>query len=62
MTAYQGATLRDVLNMSSGVRYIEDYEALDSHIAATDIASGWKPPRPDFHGTRVFVGPDSDVD
>ena len=47
-TAYHGATLRDVLNMSSGVRYIEDYEALDSHIAATDIASGWKPPRPGY--------------
>lgn len=45
-TAYQGATLRDVLNMSSGVLYVEDYEALDSHIATTDIASGWKPPRP----------------
>lgn len=45
-TAYRGATLRDVLNMSSGVHYVEDYEALDSHIAATDIASGWKPPRP----------------
>lgn len=45
-TAYQGATLRDLLNMSSGVRYIEDYEAPDSHIAVTDIACGWKPPRP----------------
>jgi CubicO group peptidase (beta-lactamase class C family) len=44
-TAYRGATLQQLLNMSSGVRYIEDYEALDSHIAATDIACGWKPPR-----------------
>ena len=49
-TAYRGATLRDVLNMSSGVEYIEDYEALDSHIAVTDIASGWKPPRPGYEG------------
>ena len=47
-TAYRGARLRDLLNMSSGVRYIEDYEAHDSHIAATDIASGWKPPREGF--------------
>ena len=45
-TAYRGATLRDLLNMSSGVRYDESYESLDSDIAATDIASGWKPPRP----------------
>ena len=47
-TAYKGAKLQDVLNMSSGVRYIEDYEALDSHIAATDVASGWKPAREGF--------------
>lgn len=47
-TAYRGATLRDLLNMSSGVHYVEDYEAPDSDIAATDIASGWKPARPGF--------------
>jgi CubicO group peptidase (beta-lactamase class C family) len=45
-TAYRGAKLRDLLNMSSGVHYVEDYEALDSHIAITDIAAGWKPVRP----------------
>ena len=44
-TAYRGASLQDLLNMSSGVRYDESYEALDSDIALTDIASGWKPPR-----------------
>ncbi len=48
-TAYHGATLRDLLDMSSGVLYVEDYEALDSHIAMTDIASGWKPHRPEAH-------------
>ena len=47
-TAYRGATLRDVLDMASGVHYIEDYEALDSHIAAMDIATGWKLPREGF--------------
>ena len=47
-TAYQGASLRDVLDMASGVHYIEDYEALDSHIAAMDIATGWKLPREGF--------------
>ena len=30
--------------MTSGVRYVEDYEAPDSDIAATDIASGWRVP------------------
>jgi CubicO group peptidase (beta-lactamase class C family) len=47
-TAWQGATLQQVMDMTTGVRYIEDYEALDSDIAATDIASGWKRPNPDF--------------
>lgn len=48
-TAYRGAKLRDLLDMSSGVRYSEDYDALDSHIAMTDIASGWKPAREGVH-------------
>ena len=41
-TAWKGATLRQVLDMTTGVRYVEDYTALDSDIAMTDIASGWK--------------------
>ena len=45
-TAWRGATLQQVMDMTTGVRYIEDYEALDSDIAITDIASGWKHPRP----------------
>ncbi|MCG6889508.1 MAG: beta-lactamase family protein [Gammaproteobacteria bacterium] len=47
-TAWQGATLQQVMDMTTGVRYVEDYEALDSDIAVTDIASGWKRPRPGF--------------
>ncbi len=43
-TAWQGATLRQVLDMSTGVRFNEEYEAADSDIAMTDIASGWKMP------------------
>lgn len=41
-TGWHGATLRQVLDMTTGVRYIENYEALDSDIAMTDVASGWK--------------------
>lgn len=48
-TAWAGATLQQVLDMSTGVRYIEDYEALDSDIAVTDVASGWKPGVPGRH-------------
>lgn len=45
-TAWRGASLQQVMDMTTGVRYTEDYEALDSDIAATDIASGWKRPDP----------------
>ncbi len=45
-TAWKGATLRQVLDMTTGVSYVEDYEAFDSDIALTDIASGWKLPVP----------------
>ena len=48
-TAWQGATLQQVMDMTTGVRHVEDYEALDSDIAVTDIASGWKHPTPGFH-------------
>jgi CubicO group peptidase (beta-lactamase class C family) len=50
ITAWQGATLQQVMDMTSGVRYIEDYEAFDSDIAITDIASGWKRPAPGYLG------------
>lgn len=41
-TAYAGATVRNVLDMTSGVRFVEDYTALDSHMAMMDVACGWK--------------------
>jgi len=46
-TGWKDAKLRHALDMTSGVRYVEDYEALDSDIAATDVASGWRPAQPD---------------
>jgi CubicO group peptidase (beta-lactamase class C family) len=42
-TAWKGATLGHVLDMTSGVKFNEDYTAPDSDIARTDVASGWKP-------------------
>jgi CubicO group peptidase (beta-lactamase class C family) len=53
-TAWKGATLRQVMDMTTGVRYVEDYEALDSDIAVTDIACGWKQPGPDFDAPRCI--------
>ena len=44
VTAYRGATLRHVLDMTSGVRFTEDYTDPLSDMARADVASGWKPP------------------
>lgn len=41
-TAYRGATVRHVLDMTSGVVFDETYTALDSHMAKMDAACGWK--------------------
>ncbi len=43
-TAWKGATIQQVMDMTTGVRFVEDYEALDSDIAMTDFACGWKIP------------------
>jgi CubicO group peptidase (beta-lactamase class C family) len=42
-TAYRGATLQQVLDMTSGVRFNEDYTDPFSDIGRSDVAAGWKP-------------------
>lgn len=42
-TAWNGATLQQVLDMTSGVRFTEDYDVRDSDVGKMDYASGWKP-------------------
>lgn len=42
-TAWNGASLQHVLDMTSGTRYSEAYEKPDSDVGLTDYASGWKP-------------------
>ena len=44
-TAYRGATLQHVLDMTSGTVFDETYTAADSHMAKVDVACGWKEPR-----------------
>lgn len=41
-TAYRGATVQHVLDMTSGVVFDEAYTASDSHMAWLDAACGWK--------------------
>jgi CubicO group peptidase (beta-lactamase class C family) len=42
-TAWQGATLQQVLDMKSGVKFSEDYTDPYSEVGQIDVASGWKP-------------------
>lgn len=42
VTAYRGAAVQHVLDMTSGVVFDETYTAMDSHMAQLDVASGWK--------------------
>ena len=42
-TGYREATLRHVLDMTSGVRFTEDYTDPHSDMGRADVASGWKP-------------------
>lgn len=41
-TAYRGATVQQVMDMTSGTLFDETYTAPDSHIAKVDRACGWK--------------------
>jgi CubicO group peptidase (beta-lactamase class C family) len=51
-TAYRGATVQQVLDMTSGVVFDETYTAVDSHMAKLDVAAGWKdPPDPSWPRT-----------
>ena len=42
-TAYAGAKVQHMLDMSSGVAYSEEYTDPFSDVGQTDVASGWKP-------------------
>jgi CubicO group peptidase (beta-lactamase class C family) len=45
-TAYAGATVQHVLDMTSGVAFDETYTDPTSDIGQVDVACGWKPPPP----------------
>jgi CubicO group peptidase (beta-lactamase class C family) len=46
-TGWRGATLQQVLDMSTGTRFSEEYTNPYSDIGQSDVASGWKPIPPD---------------
>lgn len=45
-TAWRGASLQHVLDMTTGVRFVEAYEDPNSDIGKVDVACGWKPVPP----------------
>lgn len=45
-TAWKGATLQQVLDMTTGVTFSEEYTDPYSEVGQVDVASGWKPPPP----------------
>ena len=44
ISGYAGATVGDILNMRTGVKFNEDYTDPNAEFALLDIASGWKEP------------------
>jgi CubicO group peptidase (beta-lactamase class C family) len=52
---YADATLRQVLDMRSGVRFGEEYTDPNSDIGKVDVASGWKPHREGLPGAMQDV-------
>jgi CubicO group peptidase (beta-lactamase class C family) len=42
-TGYRGASVQQVLNMTSGIKFDETYTDPYSDIGQSDVASGWKP-------------------
>ena len=42
-TAWNGATLRHVMDMASGAKFVETYDQRDSDVGKMDYACGWKP-------------------
>jgi hypothetical protein len=46
-TGWRGATLQQVLDMTTGVRFSEEYTNPYSEIGQLDVAAGWKPVPPD---------------
>lgn len=50
-SGYAGATLRDVLDMRTGVHFSEDYLDPDAEVCLLDEAVGWTPPRPNSPAT-----------
>ena len=53
-TAYRGATIQQVMDMTSGVRFDETYTDPCSDIGKVDVASNWKPVPPEAPADAIW--------
>jgi CubicO group peptidase (beta-lactamase class C family) len=53
-TSYKGATLQQVMDMTSGDRFDESYTDPHSDMGQLDVASGWKPIPPDADKSLIW--------
>lgn len=49
-TGFEGATVRQVLDMNAGVKYSEAYDDPNSEVRLGEIAIGWKPQPENYNG------------
>src|SRR5580704_12666481 len=55
-SGYAGATIRDLLDMRTGVAFRETYTALDAEVRVMERSMGWRPPQPgDPAGTYPYL-------
>jgi CubicO group peptidase (beta-lactamase class C family) len=53
-TGYDGATVRHVLDMSTGTVYDETYDDPEADVVLTEHLAGWRAPRPDMAARNVY--------
>ncbi len=54
-SAYGDATVRHLLDMTVGIRFVEDYEDLTGDFARYRMATGWMPGQETTEGLRKFL-------
>ncbi len=55
-SGYHGASVRDVLDMRTGVAFSEAYDSEDSEVRVMERSMGWAPRRPDDpHGAYAYL-------
>lgn len=55
-TAFGDATVRHVMDMTTGVRYREDYVDPDAEVRFYGVAAGWSPPPKGYAGPTTIFG------